>query len=183
MANKKSKNAVNDSVKKTENLNEQKKPSKKTNKKITDKQISIDDLTITTNNNNNEDDAGESLSDNQNKKLAKVKQVKVDLKKEEEKENRKNKKEEKKKEKLQKKQERIERHKNKTTKDQTKELDVDNYDNKSDTKKKRDPKPIALKKQTSTKDIKSNYYKSNSCFINYNCYSNGNIFAFRARSK
>ena len=153
MANKKSKNAVNDSVKKTENLNEQKKPSKKTNKTITDKQISIDDLTITTNN-NNEDDAGESLSDNQNKKLAQVKQIKIDLKKEEEKENRKNKKEEKKKEKLQKKQERIERHKNKTTKEQTKELDVDNYDNKSDTKKKHDPKPIALKKQTPTKDIK-----------------------------
>ena len=154
MANKKLKNAVDDSVKKTENLNEQKKPSKKTNKTITDKQISIDDLTITTNNNNNEDDAGESLSDNQKKKLAKVKQVKVELKKREKKKKRKNKKEEKKKEKLQKKQERIERHRNKTIKDQTKELDVDNYDNKSDTKKKRDPKPIALKKQTPTKDIK-----------------------------
>ena len=154
MANKKSKNAVDDSVKKTENLNEQKKSSKKTNKKTTDKQISIDDLAMSITKNNIEDDAGESLSDNQNKKLAKVKQVKIDLKKEEEKENRKNKKEEKKKEKLQKKQERIERHKNKTKKDQTKELDVDNYDNKSDAKKKHDPKPIALKKQTPIKDIK-----------------------------
>ena len=154
MANNNTKNTITSSAKGAEVLDEQKRPAKRTRKSSNNKQISIDDLNIKNKKTTIEDDGGESLSDNQTKKLAKVKQVNIDLKKEENKENKKNKKEEKKKEKLQKKQERIEKQKIKNATKKIKETDVDGFEDKSVNKKKSDPKPIALKKQVQLKDIK-----------------------------